>query len=80
MPVEGARPESLPDDVLGAGWLGAGWLGAGRLGAGWLGAGWLGAGRLGAGLTVPPPRLATYVGGVGRATGTGAAIWLGRAT
>lgn len=85
MPVEGAGPEWLPDDVLGAGWLGAGWLGAG-----WLGAGGLGAEVLGAGLTVPPfdlepvltlppPPVLTYVGGVDRRAGLGAALWLGRA-
>jgi len=62
--------------VLGAVWLGAGWLGAVWLGAVWPGAVWLGAG-----LTVPalPPRLATYVGGVGRGAGDGAATCLGRA-
>lgn len=61
------------------------------IGVGWLGVGWLGAAWLGAGLTalppsdpepvvtLPPLRLATYVGGADRGAGFGAATWLGRA-
>ena len=80
MPVEGAGPEWLPDDVLGAGRLGAGVLGAGVLGAGVLGAGLtVPPCDLEPVLTLPPPSVLTYVGGVDRGAGLGAALWLGRA-